>query len=49
MALIGEVIYRQFRKRLTKPLVRWIIKLLRITPQKPLYRASEQDPALVQK
>ena len=49
LSLIGEVIYRQFRKRLTKPSVGRIMRILGFTPQKPLYRAWQQDPVLVEK
>ena len=49
LSLIGEVIYRQFRKRLTKPSVGRIMRILGFTPQKPLYRAWQQDPLLVEK
>lgn len=49
LSLIGEVIYRQFRKRLTKPSVGRIMRILGFTPQKPLYRAWQQDPILVEK
>jgi transposase len=49
LSLIGEVIYRQFGKRLTKPSVGRIMRILGFTPQKPLYRAWQQDPILVEK
>jgi transposase len=49
LSLIGEVIYRQFGKRLTKPSVGRIMRILGFTPQKPLYRAWQQDPVLVEK
>ena len=49
LSLIGEVIYRQFGKRLTAPSVGRIMRLLGFTPQKPLYRAWQQDPVLVEK
>jgi hypothetical protein len=49
LSLIGEVIYRQFGKRLTSPSVGRIMRLLGFTPQKPLYRAWQQDPVLVEK
>ena len=35
LSLIGEVIYRQFGKRLTSPSVGWIMRLLGFTPQNP--------------
>ncbi len=49
LSLIGEVIYRQFGKRLTKPSVGRIMRILGFTPQKPLDRAWQQDPVLVEK
>jgi transposase len=49
LSLIGEVIYRQFGKRLTKPSVGRIMRILGFTPQRPLYRAWQQDPVLVEK
>lgn len=48
LSLIGEVIYRQFGKRLTKPSVARIMRILGFTPQKPLYRAWQQNPVLVE-
>lgn len=48
LSLIGEVIYRQFGKRLTKPSVARIMRILGFTPQKPMYRAWQQDPVLVE-
>lgn len=48
LSLIGEVIYRQFGKRLTKPSVGRIMRILGFTPQRPLYRAWQQDAVLVE-
>jgi transposase len=48
LSLISEVIYRQFGKRLTKPSVDRIMRILRFTPQQPLYRAWQPDPVLVE-
>ncbi len=49
LLLIGEVIYQQFGKRLTKPSVGRIMRMLGFTPQRPLYRAWQQDPVLVER
>jgi transposase len=49
LPLVGELIFRQFGKRLTNPSVGRIMRILGFTPQKPLYRAWQQDPVLVQK
>lgn len=49
LSLIGEVIFRQFGKRLTKPSVGRIMRILGFTPQRPLYRAWQQDPVMVEK
>lgn len=49
LSLVGEVIYRKFGKRLTKPTVGRIMRILGFTPQKPLYRAWQQDPIFVEK
>jgi transposase len=48
LSLIGEVIYKRFGKRLTKPSVSRIMRILGFTPQRPLYRAWQQDPVLVE-
>lgn len=48
LSLIGEVIWRQFGKRLTKPSVGRIMRILGFTPQRPLYRAWQQDPVMVE-
>lgn len=47
LSLIGEVIWRRLGKALSKASVGRVMKLLGFTPQKPLYRAWQQDPALV--
>lgn len=49
LSLIGEVIYRQFGKRLSKPSVSRILRILGFTPQRPLYRAWQQDVVWVEK
>jgi transposase len=49
LSLIGEVIFRQFGKRLSKPSVGRIMRILGVTPQRPLYRAWQQDPVRVEK
>ena len=49
LSLVGEVIYRKFGKRLTKPSVSRIMRILGFTPQRPLYRAWQQDPIFVKK
>jgi transposase len=48
LSLIGQVIYKRFGKRLTKPSVSRIMRILGFTPQRPLYRAWQQDPVLVE-
>lgn len=48
LPLIGEVIYQRFGKRLTKPSVSRILRILGFTPQRPLYRAWQQDSVLVE-
>jgi transposase len=48
LSLIGEVIDKRFGKRLTKPSVGRILRILGFTPQRPLYRAWQQDPVLVE-
>ena len=49
LSLVGEVIYRKFGKRLTKPSVSRIMRILGFTPQRPLYRAWQPDPIFVEK
>ena len=48
LSLIGAVIYRKFRVRLTKPSVARVMRILGYTPQKPKYVAWQQDPVLVE-
>ena len=48
LALVGEVLERQFGKRLSKGSVRRLLKILGFTVQKPLYRAWQQDAEQVQ-
>lgn len=47
LALIGELIKRQFGKSLALASVSRVMKLLGFTAQKPLYQAWQQDPVLV--
>jgi transposase len=49
LSLIGEVIHRQFGIGLTKPSIARIMRILGYTPQKPLYRAWQQDPVWVER
>lgn len=49
LALIGEVIFRQFGIRLSKPSVSRVMRLLGFTPQRPLYRAWQQDARWVER
>ena len=49
LSLIGEVTHHQFGKRLTSPSVGRIMRLLGFTPQKPLYRAWQQELVLAEK
>ena len=49
LPIIGELIYRQFGLRLSKPTIARVMKLLGFTPQRPLYRAWQQDTAWVEK
>lgn len=48
LPMIGELIFQQFNKRLSKPTISRVMKLLGFTPQRPLYRAWQQDPAWVE-
>jgi transposase len=48
LGLIGEVFKRQFGMTLSKPTLSKIMKQLGFTPQRPLYRAYEQDAIVVQ-
>lgn len=47
LALVGEVLYRQFGKRLSKASISRLLRILGFSVQRPLYRAWQQDPALV--
>jgi transposase len=47
LAIIGEVISQEFGVRLSSASVGRIMRSLGFTPQRPLRRACEQDPALV--
>lgn len=42
--MIGELIRREFGVRLSLPTVGRVLKRLGMSPQKPLYRAYQQDP-----
>jgi hypothetical protein len=48
LSLIGAVIYRKFRVRLTKPSTARVMRILGYMPQKPKYMARQQDPVLVE-
>ena len=47
-SLISELIHRQFKTRLALSTVSRVMKNLRFSVQKPLYRAWQQDPVLVE-
>jgi len=47
LSLIGELIHRQFGKKLSLASVSRIMKLLGFSAQKPLYQAWQQDATLV--
>ncbi|MFA5183803.1 MAG: IS630 family transposase [Syntrophales bacterium] len=47
--MVGEMIDRQFRIRLSKASVCRLLNQLGLTPQKPLWRAFQKDPDRVQK
>jgi transposase len=49
LALVGEVLYRKFDKRLSKGSVSRLMRILGYTVQRPLYRAWQQDAELVEK
>ncbi len=49
LAMIREVIRRQFRVSLSEVSVGRLMKRLGFTPQRPLYRAWQQDAALVER
>jgi len=48
LSLIGEVIYREFGKRLSIGSLSRVMRILGYTPQKPKYLAWQQDPILVE-
>lgn len=47
LALIGQLIERQFQVKLSLPTLSKTMKLLGFTAQRPVHRAYEQDPQLV--
>lgn len=47
--LVAELIHREFRQRLSLPTVGRILTKLGLSPQRPLYRAYQQDQELVQR
>lgn len=47
LALVGEVLYRQFGIKLSKGALSRLLKILGFSVQRPLYRAWQQDAALV--
>ena len=47
--MVGEVLYQQFDIRLSKSALSRLLKILGFSPQRPLYRAWQQDEVLVQK
>jgi transposase len=49
LAMIRELIRKQFNVKLTEVSVGRIMRTLGFTPQKPLHRAYQQDPVLVEK
>ena len=49
LALLREVIRRQFKVSLSEVSVGRLMKRLGFTPQRPLYRAWQQDAALVER
>ncbi len=49
LAMVGEVLYQQFDIRLSKSALSRLLKILGFSPQRPLYRAWQQDEVLVQK
>lgn len=48
LAMIRELIRREFGVKLSEVSVGRLMKRLCFTPQRPLYRARQQDPALVE-
>ena len=49
LRIIGQLIERQFNMTLSLPTLGKLMKRLDFTPQRPLYRAYEQNAALVQR
>jgi transposase len=49
LAMIRELIRKQFNVRLSEVSVGRVMRTLGFTPQKPLHRAYQQDPVLVEK
>lgn len=49
LPIIGELIHHKFGKQLSRSAVGRVMRLLGFTPQKPLYRASQRDPILVER
>ena len=49
LRIIGQLIERQFNMTLSLPTLGKVMKRLGFTPQRPLYRAYEQDASLVQR
>ena len=48
LPIIGELLYRQFGKRLSLGSISRLMRILGFSAQKPLYRAWQQDAELVQ-
>ena len=49
LAMIRELIKRQFRVNLSEVSVGRLMKRMGFTPQRPLYRAWQQDPSMVER
>jgi transposase len=49
LPLIGKLIERRFHKRLSDSAVRRVMRVLGFTAQRPLYRAWQRDPVLVER
>jgi transposase len=49
LGLIGELIERRFGVSLSRSAVGRLMQTLGFTPQRPLYRASQRDPVLVER
>jgi transposase len=48
-AMVGELIFRRFKIRVSVATVGRTLRLLGMSPQKPLYRAYQQDPEKVER